>query len=177
VQPLETPRLTLRHLNLEDDEFILELLNSPGWLRFIGDRNVRDRDAARGYIERTSAAYTRHGHGLYLVALHDGTCIGLCGPIRRDGLEDADLGFALLPEHAGHGYALEASRRVLEHVRDDLRLTRIAGITTPHNERSIRTLETLGFQFVGTTRLPNDDTELNHYLLEFAEVASSPRAT
>ncbi|NJK46447.1 MAG: GNAT family N-acetyltransferase [Pleurocapsa sp. SU_196_0] len=169
MQPLETPRLTLRHLNLEDDEFIVTLLNSPGWLRFIGDRNVRDRDAARGYIERTSAAYTRHGHGLYLVALRDemsdGTSIGLCGPIRRDGLEDADLGFALLPEHAGHGYAVEAARRVLEHARDDLHLTRIAGITTPDNERSIRTLETLGFRFAGTVRLPNDDTELNHYLL------------
>jgi [ribosomal protein S5]-alanine N-acetyltransferase len=170
MTPLETPRLTMRHLSLEDADFILALLNSPGWLRFIGDRGVHDLAAARGYIERVQAAYARHGHGLYLVARLEGEKIGLCGPIRRDGLEDADIGFALLPEHVGHGYVLEAARRVLEHVRTDLRLPRITGITTPDNARSIRVLETLGLRFQGTTRLPGDDTELNLYLLDFADL-------
>jgi [ribosomal protein S5]-alanine N-acetyltransferase len=166
MQPLETTRLKLRHLALGDEAFILELLNSPGWLRFIGDRGVRDLESARGYLERVWDSYRTHGHGLYAVTLRDDSPIGLCGPIRRAGLEDADLGFALLPQHGGQGYALEAARRTLEHARDDLGWTRIAGITTPDNARSIRVLETLGFGFTGTVRLPNDDTDLNHYRLE-----------
>jgi [ribosomal protein S5]-alanine N-acetyltransferase len=170
MTPLETSRLTLRQLSLEDADFILALLNTPGWLQFIGDRGVRDLETARGYIERVQAAYARYGHGLYLVSRLEGEKIGLCGPIRRDGLEDADIGFALLPEYVGHGYVLEAARRVLEHARTDLRLPRIAGITTRDNLRSIRVLETLGLRFQGTTRLPGDDTELNLYRLDFADM-------
>jgi [ribosomal protein S5]-alanine N-acetyltransferase len=164
--PLETPRLWLRCLGTDDAAFIVALLNSPGWLQFIGDRNVRDLEAARAYIERRNEALTRYGSDLYLVELHNKTPIGLCGVIHRDGLEDADLGFALLPEFGRLGYALEAAQRTLEHARTDLRLPRIAGITTPDNERSIRVLERLGFQLTGIVRLPNDDTDLNHYSLE-----------
>jgi [ribosomal protein S5]-alanine N-acetyltransferase len=164
--PLETPRLRLRRLCNDDATFVIALLNSPGWLRFIGDRNVRDLEAARGYIERRNEALTRYGSDLYLVELRNETPIGLCGVIHRDGLEDADLGFALLPEFGGQGYALEAARRTLEHARTDLHLPRIVGITTPDNDRSIRVLERLGFQFAGSVRLPNDETDLNHYGLE-----------
>jgi RimJ/RimL family protein N-acetyltransferase len=166
VFTLETDRLTLRHLEPEDAAFIVELLNSPGWLEFIGDRGVRNVQDALGYIDRARVNYTLNGFSLYLAALKDGTRVGLCGPIRREGLPEVDVGFALLPEHAGHGYALEAARRVVEHARDDLKLPRLAGITTPHNARSIRVLETLGMQRQGSVRLTPIDEELNYYVME-----------
>ena len=83
--------------------------------------------------------------------------------IQRDGLPDVDIGFALLPQFAGQGYALEAARATLEHARDTLKLSRLAGITTPENLRSIRILETLGLEFERTVKLEPDDAELNYY--------------
>jgi RimJ/RimL family protein N-acetyltransferase len=165
VHPLETERLTLRRLQSDDAPFIVELLNSPTWLEFIGDRGIRTTDDAQGYIERAHVNYALHGFSLYLVALRDGTRVGLCGPIRREGLNDVDLGFALLPTFAGRGYALEAARRVVEHARVDLKLGRVAGITVPENARSIRLLEALGMRREGSVRLSPDDVELNYYAM------------
>src|SRR5882724_10894655 len=102
---LETARLKLRHLVPVDAPFILELVNEPGWLRFIGDRGVHDLESAQGYIEKgPRAMYTRLGFGLYCVeSKAEGASLGLCGLIKRDSLEDVDLGFAFLERHQGKG--------------------------------------------------------------------------
>src|SRR3954451_11046519 len=99
MKDLKTERLILRRLTVEDSEFILELLNDPSWLRFIGDRGVRTVDGARDYISKTLVAlYERLGFGLYLTELKgEGIPIGICGLIKRDSLEDVDIGFAFLP--------------------------------------------------------------------------------
>src|SRR5688572_10804905 len=93
---LTTDRLILRELTLDDAEFILGLVNEPSWLRFIGDRGVRTLDDARAYISNgPMKSYERNGFGLYLTALKGaGTPIGMCGLIKRDGLDDVDVGFA-----------------------------------------------------------------------------------
>ena len=160
---LTTPRLTLRHLSVEDSPFILELLTSPTWLEFIGDRGVRTLGDADGYIARMQDRYVQLGFGFCLVQLLDSTKIGICGLIQRDNLPDVDIGFALLQPFAGHGYALEAAWTTLEYARDTLKLPRLAGITTPDNTRSIRLLETLGLQFERTVKLAPDDADLNYY--------------
>lgn len=146
---LQTQRLHLRKLTTEDAPFVLKLVNDPTWLRYIGDRGVRNLEDARAYILNGPVdSYRRRGFGLYLVELRDsGAPIGLCGLIKRPELEDVDLGFALLPNFTGHGYAREAAAAVLEQGHGELGINRIIAITLPENERSIGLLENLGFQF------------------------------
>ena len=110
---LETERLRLRRLTVDDAAFILELVNDPSWLRFIGDRGVRNLDDARSYILKGPvASYEKHGFGLWLVELKaEATPIGICGLLQRDTLPDVDIGFALLPQFCGQGYAVRGRAR------------------------------------------------------------------
>ena len=148
---LETARLALRYLTAADSAFILELVTDPDWLRFIGDRGVRTAEDARGYIERgPMKLYERLGFGLYLVALKDGTPLGMCGLIKRASLEDVDIGFALLPAFRGRGYANEAACAVRDYAFEVLGLERIVAITAPGNEASAKLLERLGFAYERT---------------------------
>jgi len=160
LRVLETERLVLRWLAEEDASFILELTNDPDWLRHIGDRGIRTVDDARGYIATGPAAmYARHGFGLYAVELRESaTPIGICGLIKRDWLEDVDVGFALLPRFRGKGYAREAASATLEYARGTLGLLRIAAIVSPGNDDSIRLLAKLGLGFERMAR-PSADAE------------------
>lgn len=157
-----TTRLKLRRLCAEDAPFIQRLLNDPGWLRFIGDRGVRTIDDARSYLlNGPIAMYARHGFGLYLTERKsDGVPIGMCGLIKRDGLDDVDIGFAFLPEFYGVGYAQEAAAATMAYGMRTLCLTRIVGITSQDNERSIKLLEKIGLRFERLMRLPKDDEEI-----------------
>ena len=148
MNPIETGRLALRRLTLEDAPFILELVNQPSWLRFIGDKGVRTLEDARDYLRKGPLdMYARLGFGLLRVALRDGPPIGLCGLIKRDTLPDPDLGFAFLPGYWRQGYAVEAARAVLERGATALGLRRVVAITSLDNAASIRLLEKVGFQF------------------------------
>lgn len=160
---LETRRLRLRRFVPDDDAFIVELLNDPGWIRFIGDRGVRSLEDARRYIAGGPVAmYARYGFGLYLTELRDSSVpIGMCGLIKRDGLEDVDIGFAFLPAYRGQGYALEAAQATMEYGMRTLRLPRIVAITTPDNDSSIKLLEKIGMHPEGSIRLPGDAEELS----------------
>ena len=131
---LETERLILRRLTTDDGEFILELVNEPAWLEFIGDKGVRNLEDARQYIlNGPIEMYQRLGFGLYLVQLKDGTSIGICGLIKRPTLEDVDIGFALLSRFSGKGYAYEAASAVMNYGREVLGMDRIVAITNPAN--------------------------------------------
>lgn len=165
LDTLSTPRLILRRAGEADAPFILELLNDPDWLRHIGDRGVRTLADARDYIRQGPVAmHARHGFGLDVVALRDdGTPIGLCGLLRREGLEDPDLGFAFLPAHRGRGFAREAAAATLAHAGQALGLRRIVAIVSPGNAASIRLLASLGFRFERTLRLQDDAEELRLY--------------
>jgi ribosomal-protein-alanine N-acetyltransferase len=165
---LETPRLRLRRFVLEDAPFILALLNSAGWLRYIGDRGVRTVEDARGYLERASTSYARHGFGLYHVAQKsDGAAVGTCGLLKRDYLDDVDIGFAFLPQFTGRGYASEACARVMAHAREDLGCRRLAAIVQADNGASQRVLAKLGLSDVGPVQLPTGET-LRLYRRELA---------
>ena len=167
---LESDRLRLRWLNTDDAPFIVELLNDPGWLEFIGDKGVRTVEDARNYIEKGPAAsYAEFGFGLNLTELKEsGTPIGICGLIQRDVLEDVDVGFAILPQYRGQGYAREATAAVIAHGHTAFGLTRIVAITTPDNINSIRVLEKVGLRFERRIRLSADDIELNLYSPDLA---------
>jgi RimJ/RimL family protein N-acetyltransferase len=159
---LETGRLTLRPIGLGDAPFILGLLNEPSFLLHIGDKGVRTADDARRYIEEgPRASYARFGFGLYMVTLREsGTLLGICGLLKRDWLEDVDLGFALLPPYWRHGYSFEAASAVLAHARGALGLRRIVAITSLGNDPSIRLLGKLGFRFERVARFTEGGEEL-----------------
>jgi len=144
---LETERLALRRLTPEDAAFMRRLVNEPSWLEFIGDRGVRTEEDAREYLRNGAiASYEKHGFGLWAVTLRDSEApIGICGLVRRDFLDDVDLGFAFLPEFQGSGYGREAGAAVVEYARRQLGLRRLVAITVPANRRSIALLEKLGF--------------------------------
>lgn len=163
-----TPRLVLRWLEARDADFIAELLNDPAWIEYIGDKNIRTLDDARNYIANGPVAmYAKRGFGLNVVELADGGArIGICGLIKRDSLDDVDLGFAFLPAWRGMGYAHEAALATLQHGERAFGLPRVAAITSPANVPSIRLLESLGFAFVRTTRLTPGDPGTNFYLRE-----------
>jgi [ribosomal protein S5]-alanine N-acetyltransferase len=161
----ETQRLVLRRLTLSDAPFILELLNDPDWLRFIGDKGVRTLDDARNYIlTGPMASYAKHGFGLFLVeSKEDDAPVGLCGLLKREVLDDVDVGYAFLPRHRGRGYALEAAGATLAFARESVGLTRVAAITNPENARSIRVLERLGLVFERMVRLSEGAPEIRFY--------------
>jgi len=161
---LETERLSLRKLTVDDAEFILTLLNDPAFLRYIGDKKVRNLDDARQYIlNGPVASYERHGFGLNCVELRESqTPIGMCGLLKRDELPDPDIGFALLPDFCRKGFAFEAAEAVLKEARNP---QRILAITSLDNEASINLLQRLGFRFEKVVQLSPDGEQLR--LFEF----------
>jgi RimJ/RimL family protein N-acetyltransferase len=159
---IECERLSLRELGLHDAPFILQLLNEPSFLRFIGDKGVRTLADAREYISRGPMdSYRRFGFGLYLTSLREsGTSIGICGLVKRDTLVDVDVGFAFLPQYWSKGYAAESAAAVLAHAREALGLTRIVAITAPDNHGSIAVLEKVGLRLERKIRLVEGGPEL-----------------
>jgi RimJ/RimL family protein N-acetyltransferase len=158
---IRTARLDLRELDFSDAEFILELLNEAGFIRFIGDKGVRTLADARDYIlQGPMDSYSRNGFGLYAACLRDATPIGICGLVKREGLSDPDVGFAFLCRYWASGYAVESAAAVLAHARNSLRIGRVVAITSPDNWPSIAVLEKIGLQFERMIRLVDHSPEL-----------------
>lgn len=146
---LQTERLILRQLTLSDTPFIIELLNTEGWIKYIGDRNVKTAEQARQYlINGPLKSYADNGFGLYLVTTKNTySPIGMCGILKRSYLQYPDLGYAFLPGWAGKGYAVEMVKGVIEFAFNELKLEKILAVTLPENERSARLLLKTGMMF------------------------------
>jgi RimJ/RimL family protein N-acetyltransferase len=150
VKIVETKRLNLREIDSAiDAEFIFELLNTPKFIKFIGDRGVRSVEQASEFIEkRYRQSYRDHGFGLYTVELKtDSTSVGVCGFVKRDHFEFADIGFAFLPAFESKGYGFESAHAVLDHGREKFGFTTVLAITSQDNDVSGKLLEKLGFYF------------------------------
>ena len=168
---IETERLRLHEFqqgSQQDAAFMLELLNDPGFLRYIGDRGVHDLEQAHAYLHKGPiSSYRDRGFGLYRIQEKSGRQdIGVCGLVKRDALDDPDLGYALLARFCGQGYGREAAVAVVADIRARLALPRILAITDPGNQASLNLLEKLGFGFSGMVRLAADDIELKLFALE-----------
>lgn len=146
---LKTDRLLISSMALIDAEFILELLNTPGWLQYIGDRNIHSTTDAINYLQNGPLkSYQLNGFGLYCVKIKASKeAIGICGLLKRDFLDVPDLGFAFLPQYEGKGYAFEAAQTILSYDIKTYNLDIVKAITLPNNNKSIRLLERLDFQF------------------------------
>jgi RimJ/RimL family protein N-acetyltransferase len=155
MSSLATARLVIRDLSQADAAFILELMNDPDFIAFIGDKGVRDLAGAEKYLrEGPLASYARHGFGLWEVTLPDGTPVGTCGLLKRDFLAHPDLGYAFLARYRGLGYAHEAAAAVLRHARERLGITTLHAITAAQNPGSVKLLGKLGFAFVQFIQQP-----------------------
>ncbi len=159
---LETDRLILSEFTLDHTEFIITLVNSPNWLQFIGDRNIKTAKDAQQYISKSLIkSYTDNGFGLWMVTLKDLKIpIGMCGLINRDTLDDIDIGFAMLPDYAHKGYGYEIALATLHYARQTLDIQKIVAITDSENVASIALLNKIGLQFEKTLRLSEDDNVL-----------------
>ncbi len=146
---LQTERLTLRLLTLNDTPFIIELLNTEGWLKYIGDRNIKTAEQAKQYLlNGPLKSYADNGFGLYMVTLKkSNTPVGMCGLIKRDYLPAPDIGYAFLPGFTGKGYAYEIAKAVLQFAFNDLKKDKLLAITLPENKSSVSLLLKLGMQF------------------------------
>lgn len=162
---LETERLRLRHLTLDDAAFILELLNEPAFIRYVADRNIRTVEDAAAYIrEKIISSYQLHGFGFYLVATKaDGDSLGICGFIKRETLDDVDIGFAFLERAWGRGYAFEAATAVMTYGTNELGLSRVVAVTSPQNHASIALLQKLGLRFTKMIQLPGYRAETKFF--------------
>ncbi len=156
---LETARTILREVTKDDAEFILDLLNQPSFIRYIGDRNVRTIEQARDYVEsRFTESYKKFGFGMWAVELKaKNQPIGICGFVKRDSLPDPDIGFAFLPQFEKKGYGFECAAAALEYGRDFLQFKRVLAITSKDNESSGRLLDKLDFKFERLTDLFGDE--------------------
>lgn len=165
MKNLTTDRLVVRRMTVADAGFMLGLLNDASWLRFIGDRGVRTLDEARNYIQEGPVAmYDRLGYGFCIVETRaSGEAIGICGLAKRDYLDSADIGFALLPQHCGLGYAHEAAAAVLRFATHELGLQRVVATTRVDNVASQKLLEKLGLRFERLIPHPDGDRELKLY--------------
>jgi RimJ/RimL family protein N-acetyltransferase len=167
---LETDRLALREFTVDDTAFIIELVNSPGWIEFIGDRNIKTTEQAKAYLENgPMKSYLDNGFGLAMVEIKDSkTPIGMCGIIKRDTLDNPDIGFAFLPQFTGKGYAFEIAAATLAHAEQQLKLPVISAITVANNTSSIKLLEKIGLKFIKTINFPPNNEELLLYSISFS---------
>lgn len=160
-----TNRLLLYPVGLEDAEFIYKLVNTESWIRFIGDRNVTDIEAAKAYIkERMLPQFERLGYGNFVIMLKETKeKVGTCGIYDREGLEGVDIGYALYPTYEKNGYALEASSKMLDLAFNEFGLSKVSGITSKENIASRRLMDKLSLKEKGTVVLENDPEELVLY--------------
>ncbi len=164
----ETERLILRPMAVEDAEFILELYNSPKFIQYIGDRYIRSVSDAESYIKRRFLPqFENLGFGNYLMLTKEGHHkIGGVGIFERDGLDVVDIGFSLLEQFEGKGYAYEAALKIKSVGMNDFGLTKLSAITTKDNTASQKLIEKLGLKFQRFVKNPNDPEELMYYETE-----------
>ena len=166
-QSFETERLLLKPTTEADAAFMLELVNTPLWIRYIGDKNVRTIEDATLYIRnKITPQFERLGFASYtLVRKSDNVKVGVCGLYDREGLPEIDLGFALLPAHERQGYACEAASEIIRAGKENFGINLLQAITTKDNIASQKLLKKLGFTLDGTVTLPHGTEELLLFLL------------
>lgn len=166
---LRTGRLTLRWLAPGDEPLLLAIWNDPAFVQNVGDRGIRTfAQATEALVNGPLQLYSRYGYGPYRVSLADSdTAIGLCGLFRRDNLDDPDIGFAMLPDFCGRGFAYESAAAVLAHARDTLELPKLTAIVSPSNAASIGLIEKLGLRYECDYVAPGEDEAISLYAIHW----------
>ena len=160
-----TKRLSLRKIDLNDADFMLELLNDKTFINSINNRNIRDIEQAKTYIqEKMLISYRLHKYGMYIVEITETQeRIGVCGLVFRDQFEYPDIGYAYLQRYHGKGYAKEAAFALLEYIKGEKEFKKILAICQAQNLASISVIEAMGFNYEKIVRLDGEDKDLNYY--------------
>lgn len=161
----ESERLWIRPTSEQDAELIYQLMNTPKFIRYVGDRGIKSIEDAEKYIQMNMLPQLNTlGYSSYSLITKDvGAKIGTCGLYNREGVDGVDIGFGLLPQYEGVGYAYESAHSVLTAAFEEFELEEISAITSKENISSQRLLEKLGLEMVGTTTLPNEEDEILLY--------------
>jgi RimJ/RimL family protein N-acetyltransferase len=156
---VETPRLQLRELTVDDAEFILGLVNEPSFLANIGDKGVRTLEDAKEFIlDGPWRRDQKPGYGQFMVELKpEMVPIGVCGLLYRQRIDVTDVGCAFLPKYWRRGFATEAASAVMDYGRTTLGVAKIVGLTSKDNLASIALLEKFGMRFEKTVNMTDDD--------------------
>lgn len=160
---VKTQRLIISKVTLKDAPFFLELMNTPSWLKYIGDRKIRTiEDAENNLKNGILKSYATSGYGFYKVAQKSDSqkTIGIAGLVKRKELEHTDIGFGFLPEFEGKGFGYESSVAIMELAKNNFNLCKISAITDPENKSSIHLLEKLGLSFQKRIKPFDDNKEL-----------------
>ena len=162
---LRTPRLSMRRITLADAPLMLAVWNDPAFIEHVGDRGIRSIEQAHEALRQGAfKLYEQYGYGPYRVALAEGDAeIGICGLFRREGFDEPDIGYSILPDYCGRGYAFEAASAVLKYARSTLGLTRVTAFISPRNAASIGLAEKLGLRYERMARLPAEDKDVSLY--------------
>ena len=162
IPTFESDRLIIKPTGLDDAGMYLKIMNTPNWLKYIGDRQVNNLEDAENYIAtKVRPQFDKMGYGSYTLLLKStGEKIGMCGVYDRPGREHPDLGYAIDERHEGKGYATESSARVIRYAFSELGLNRLQAFTTTDHVASIRVLEKNGFSFLSNFFLEGDPEEL-----------------
>jgi len=166
---LQTKRLSLEEATIADAPFILKLLNSPGWLQFIGDTEIRTLEAAQKYIEyKLIKSYKENGFGMFkMVRQSDQAILGMCGLLNRTTLSDIDIGFAILAQYGRKGYTYEAASAILDYAQFNLKLKKVIGLTSMKNIKSQNLLLKLGLKKEGIVKWADTDEDVLSYSISF----------
>ena len=167
LKTYETQRLILKQTSIDDAGFILELLNTPKWLKYIGDRHVHSvKDAIEYIATKITPQFDRLGFGNFIVIRkNDNTKVGTCGLYDREGIDGVDIGFGFLPDYEKKGYAFEASIKIKELALETFKLKQINAITDLENLASQKLLAKLGLKYIKNIKLPDSEDELMFYQL------------
>ena len=168
TENIVTERLILKPVSVVDAEFIYQLYNSPRFIEFIGDKNIRSVADAEKYIKnRFLPQIEKLGYGNYVITQKDdGKKLGSVGVFEREGLDVPDIGFSLLPDYEGKGYGFEAASVLLDKAFKEFGLKKISAITSDPNLSSRKLIEKLGLTYQNKVQLPNDHEELRYYEIE-----------
>lgn len=168
---LSTARLELRPVGLDDASLMLAIWNDPAFVRNVGDRGIRSLEQARDAIRAGALRlFEEYGYGPFsMTRRDDGTQVGICGLFKRDVLDAPDIGFAVLPDYCGQGFAGEAAAAIVEHARRDLELEMLTAIVSPGNAASIGLIEKLGLRFEGMITMPGDETAIRLYRMSLQD--------
>lgn len=170
---LETSRLSMRRLTRADAELMLAIWNDPAFVEHVGDRGIYTLDQAQdAFTLGALKLYEQYGYGPFRVALRENDqAIGICGLFRREGHDDADIGWSILPAYCGNGYAYEAARAVQTYAWDEVGLTRLVAYISAQNSPSIGLAGKLGLRYEGVTRLVGDDEDVCLYSMSHERAA------
>lgn len=162
MKEFQTERLIIRPTNKSDATFIYELLNTPKWIKYIGDRNIKSIKNAEQYITaKMLPQLEKLGYSNNTVIRKiDQIKIGTCGLYNREGVEGVDIGFAFLPQYENKGYAYESTSNLITFAQNEFNIQKISAITLPENKSSQKLLRKLGLKFIKMIKIPNDDADL-----------------